>query len=111
MAARESAGLLMYRRLPTGELQVFLVHPGGPFFQTKDEGFWGIPKGEIKGRGEGGPTGRRPARVRGGGRLEPTREPLLELGWVRQKSGKVVHAWAFEDRSGEEIVCRSNTFP
>jgi predicted NUDIX family NTP pyrophosphohydrolase len=43
---RVSAGLLMYR-LKDGELQVFLAHPGGPYFKKKDEGHWTIPKGEI----------------------------------------------------------------
>ena len=45
--SRISAGILMYR-LRTGTLQVLLVHPGGPFFQNKDEGAWSIPKGEVE---------------------------------------------------------------
>ena len=44
--AKQSAGLLMYRRTPDAALEVFLVHPGGPFFRNKDDGAWTIPKGE-----------------------------------------------------------------
>ncbi len=102
---RESAGLLMYRR-KGGELQVLLVHPGGPFWKNKDAGAWSIPKGEI----------------------DPGEDPLLaakrefeeELGFapagtfrelkpVRQKSGKVVRAWAFEGDC-DTTLCQSNTF-
>ena len=46
MRSRTSAGLLMYR-WKNGQLEVFLAHPGGPFFKTKDEGHWTIPKGEV----------------------------------------------------------------
>ena len=103
--SRVSAGLLMYRRDGEG-LQVLLVHPGGPFFRNKDEGAWSIPKGEV------GP-GEEPldAAVREFAEeigVEPT-GPFLALTPVKQKGGKVVHAWAFEgDCDPTAITC--NTF-
>ena len=101
---KRSAGLLMYRRTH-GEMEVFLVHPGGPFWAKKDKRAWTIPKGEY----------------------EPDEEPLaaaqrefeeetsfhvtqgfLELGSIKQKSGKVVMAWAFEgDCDPDKLI--SNT--
>jgi predicted NUDIX family NTP pyrophosphohydrolase len=82
----------MYRRVG-GDLQVLLVHPGGPFFRNKDEGAWSIPKGEV-GPGED-PLA---AAVREFGEevgVAPA-GPFLPRTPVRQKGGKVVHAWAFE---------------
>ena len=102
---RVSAGLLMYRRAG-GKLQVLLAHPGGPFFRHKDEGAWSIPKGEV------GP-GEYPlaAAVREFGEeigVAPT-GPFLALIPVKQKRGKLVHAWAFEgDCDRSSISC--NTF-
>lgn len=94
---RVSAGLLMYR-IRSEVLEVFLIHPGGPFFKNKDEGYWGIPKGEVN---EGEPfveAAKREFREETG--IEPGKE-LKELGEIKQKGGKHVHAWAFEgDWSG-----------
>jgi predicted NUDIX family NTP pyrophosphohydrolase len=84
--------LLAYRRVG-GDLQVLLVHPGGPFFRNKDEGAWSIPKGEV-----GPDEDPLAAAVREFGEevgVVPT-GPFLPLTPVRQKGGKVVHAWAFE---------------
>ena len=103
--SRVSAGLLMYRR-DEGGLQVLLVHPGGPFFRNKDEGAWSIPKGEV-GPGEDplAAAVREFAEETG---VEPT-GPFLALTPVKQKGGKVVHAWAFEgDCDPAALVC--NTF-
>ncbi len=96
----------MYR-FRNGNLQVFLAHPGGPLFQNKDDGHWTIPKGEPP---ENEPlfeaairefeeeTGIRP------------RGNYIELGSIKQKGGKTVHAWAFEgDYDESQPVC-SNTF-
>jgi predicted NUDIX family NTP pyrophosphohydrolase len=99
-----SAGVLLYRRTP--ELQVLLVHPGGPFFARKDDGAWSIPKGELE------PGEDHEARAR----IEFAEETgtaldarLVPLGQVKQKGGKVVHAFAAEgDLDAEAIV--SNTF-
>jgi predicted NUDIX family NTP pyrophosphohydrolase len=97
----------MYR-IRNGELQVFLAHPGGPLFQNKDEGFWTIPKGEPP---EGGEilldTAIREFEEETG--LKP-HEPYLELGSIRQKGGKTVHAWAFKGDCDESHSVSSNTF-
>jgi predicted NUDIX family NTP pyrophosphohydrolase len=103
---RVSAGLLMYRRAG-GDLQVLLVHPGGPFFRNKDEGAWSIPKGEVE-------PGEDPlaAAIREFGEeigVVPT-GPFLALTPVKQKGGKLVHAWAFEgDCDPSSISCNSFT--
>jgi len=102
--AKRSAGLLMYRRLG-GEVEVFLVHPGGPFFATKDAGSWGIPKGEYEKDEEPLIAARREFTEETG--FVPDGE-FVELGSVRQKSGKIVTAWAVEgDCDPAELV--SNT--
>ena len=102
---RTSAGLLMYRRGAAG-LEVFLVHPGGPWFVNKDAGAWSIPKGEP---GEGEElidTARREFREETGVKVPDVK--LLPLGEVKQKAGKVVHAWAFEgDCDPDKITCNS----
>ena len=87
-----SAGLLMYRRGGRG-LEVLLVHPGGPYWQRKDEGAWTIPKGEIAGEEPALVAARREFAEETG--LTPP-GPFRELAPVRQKAGKVVQAWAFE---------------
>lgn len=89
--SKESAGLLLHRERE-GRFEVLLVHPGGPFWQRKDEGAWSIPKGEFG-------AGERP--------LEAARREFAEelgspppdadwtsLGTIRQAGGKLVHAWA-----------------
>jgi predicted NUDIX family NTP pyrophosphohydrolase len=89
-AGKQSAGLLMYRQTSDG-LEVLLAHPGGPFFRNKDEGAWTIPKG-APGDGEAlvDAALREFAEEVG----LPVAGPLLALGEIRQKGGKVVHAWA-----------------
>lgn len=100
-----SAGLLMYR-IRDRQAQVLLVHPGGPFFRNKDEGAWTIPKGEAD-AGEGLlATAQREFAEETG--LTPT-GPFIALASVKLKSGKTVHAWAFEgDCDPANLV--SNTF-
>lgn len=103
--AKRSAGLLMYRR--GNGLELFLVHPGGPFFAKKDEGAWTVPKGEIEEGDEPLPTARREFEEETG--LPVPEEGFIELGEIQQKGGKRVLAWAFEgDCDPEEI--RSNAF-
>ena len=105
MAAKISAGLLLYRRRG-GEVEVLLVHPGGPFFQKKDEGIWSIPKGEAEGDEDLLERARIEFREELGEEPPPGRR--LELGTVKQMGGKTVHAWACEgDFAGP---ARSNTF-
>lgn len=105
-----SAGLLLYRR--GGErLEVFLVHPGGPYTRNKDAGVWSLPKGEA----EDGETlfevALREFREETGQDPETLREGAwIELGSIRQKAGKVVHAWAFEGDWPEDAQVCSNTY-
>jgi predicted NUDIX family NTP pyrophosphohydrolase len=102
---RVSAGLLMYR-IQDGKLQVLLAHPGGPFFKNKDEGAWTIPKGEIEPGEDLLEAAKREFEEEIG--VTPT-GPFLALTPIKQKGGKVVHAWAFKgDCDPGEIV--SNTF-
>jgi predicted NUDIX family NTP pyrophosphohydrolase len=97
----------MYRHTPAG-LEVLLVHPGGPYFANKDEGAWTLPKGEP-GPGEDPlATALREFHEETG--LEaPPAAACLPLGQVKQKGGKIVHAWAFEGDC-DPGKCVSNTF-
>jgi predicted NUDIX family NTP pyrophosphohydrolase len=88
---KRSAGLMMYRRL-TGVLEVFLVHPGGPIWARKDKGAWTIPKGEYEEDENPLVAARREFEEETG--FQATGE-FLDLGSIRQKSGKIVTAWAF----------------
>ena len=90
--AKRSAGLLMFRRSGE-ELEVFLVHPGGPLWARKDEGAWTIPKGEYGPDEDAQAAARREFEEETG--FQAAGE-FFELGSVKQKSGKVVRAWAFE---------------
>lgn len=88
---KRSAGLLLYRRR-TG-LEVFLVHPGGPFWAKKDLGAWSIPKGEYADNEEPLAAAQREFAEETG---QAVSGAFLELGTVRQPSGKLVTAWAVE---------------
>jgi len=91
-ARRLSAGLMMYRETSKGSLEVFLAHPGGPHFRRKDDGHWTIPKGEK----EPGESLLRTARREFGEETGlSSSQPFHDLGWIRQKGGKIVFAWAF----------------
>ena len=90
--AKRSAGLLMFRR-KAGKLEVFLVHPGGPFWAAKDAGAWTVPKGEYVEGEEPLDAAKREFTEETG--FEATGE-FIDLGTVRQSSGKIVNAWAFE---------------
>ncbi|XBH08966.1 NUDIX domain-containing protein [Edaphobacter paludis] len=89
---KRSAGLMMYRQL-TNELEVFLVHPGGPIWARKDKGAWTIPKGEYGPDENPLAAARREFEEETG--FVATGE-FADLGTVQQKSGKVVTVWAFE---------------
>lgn len=102
---RRSAGLLMYRR-KGDELQVLLVHPGGPFFAKKDDGAWTIPKGEVAEGEDLLATACREFEEETGVRAAG---PFRELSPIKLKSGKVVHAWALEGDCDPAAI-RSNTF-
>jgi len=102
---KTSAGILLYRFVE-GEPEVFLVHPGGPFWEHKDEGSWSIPKGEF---------------VRGENPLEAARREFfeetgseisgefIELTPLKQPSGKVVYAWAVKGNIDAGSI-KSNLF-
>jgi predicted NUDIX family NTP pyrophosphohydrolase len=90
--AKVSAGLLLYRRGERG-LEVFLAHPGGPFWARRDVAAWTIPKGVVEPGEEPLDAALREFREETG--IAP-RGPFLPLGSVRQKAGKTVHAWAWE---------------
>jgi predicted NUDIX family NTP pyrophosphohydrolase len=94
----------MYRR-KDGALEVLLVHPGGPFWAKKDLGAWTIPKGELEEGEDALTTARREFREETS--LESS-GPFHPLGSIKQKGGKVVHAWAFEGDCAAETI-RSNT--
>jgi predicted NUDIX family NTP pyrophosphohydrolase len=102
---KASAGILLYRRR-AGELQVLLVHPGGPFWAKRDLGAWTIPKGEI-GPGED-PLAAARREVAEETGLDPAGD-ALPLTPIRQKAGKLVHAWAVEGDCDAAAI-RSNTF-
>ncbi len=103
---KQSAGILLYR-IKDKNLQVFLIHPGGPFFKNKDEGAWSIPKGEFLNDENGLTAAKREF-------LEETGQPvdgkITELKPVKLKSGKIVYAWAVEGDIDETTIA-SNTFP
>lgn len=95
----KSAGILLFQRKP--HLQVLLGHPGGPYWQNKDEGAWSVPKGEVE-EGEN---------LIAAARREFDEElgfipegDYLELGSIKQKGGKTVHAWAVEYMIPDDFV-------
>jgi predicted NUDIX family NTP pyrophosphohydrolase len=89
---KRSAGLLMYRRA-LGTVEVFLVHPGGPFWSKKNEGSWTIPKGEYAPGEEPLSAAIREFQEETGSNVS---EPFIALGSVQQKTDKIMVAWAFE---------------
>ena len=104
--ARLSSGLLLFRR-GAGGLEVLLVHMGGPFWRNRDAGAWSIPKGEHQPRDDSLHEARREF-AEELGLQSPPGEPL-DLGELKQRSGKLIHAWALEsDLDVSEIA--SNTF-
>jgi predicted NUDIX family NTP pyrophosphohydrolase len=104
---RKSAGILLYRYREDG-IEVFLVHPGGPFWAKKDLGAWSIPKGELEESDDSDPlrAARREFEEETGVVIQGEFVPLAP---VKLKSGKVVLAWLLEGDLDPEAV-RSNTF-
>ena len=106
MPPRQSAGIVLYRRAG-GALEVLLVHPGGPIWAPRDASAWSIPKGEYVAGEDPLDAARREFAEELG--APPPDGPMEELGEVRQKSGKVVRAWALPGDLDPDGV-RSNTF-
>src|SRR5579872_4715198 len=103
--AKQSAGILLYR-FDNKQLQVFLVHPGGPFFRNKDDGAWSIPKGEFLDDEEALTAAKREFEEETGKSIDGKFIPLEP---IVQKSGKKVFAWAVEGDIDAETIF-SNTF-
>jgi predicted NUDIX family NTP pyrophosphohydrolase len=103
--AKTSAGILLYKR-KNDELQVFLVHPGGPFFVNKYEGAWSVPKGELEEGEDALAAARREFEEETGCRPEGK---FIPLSPVKQKGGKIVLAWAVDGDCDADAI-RSNTF-
>lgn len=101
----QSAGILLYRKV-SGQLQVFLVHPGGPFFKNKDLGAWSIPKGEFLDDEEPLIAAKREFEEETG---QPVDGNFIALNPVKLKSGKKVYAWALEGDIDHETIF-SNLF-
>jgi predicted NUDIX family NTP pyrophosphohydrolase len=103
---KRSAGLLLYRRRDGDRIEVLLVHPGGPFWAGRDAGAWSVPKGEYEAEEDPRLAARREFQEELGTPAPDSDE--LDLGEVRQRSGKIVSAWAIEgDLDASRIV--SNT--
>ena len=100
-----SAGLLLYRRASTG-LEVFLAHPGGPFWRDRDLGAWTIPKGVVEEDEDPLDAARREFQEETG--ILPT-GPFIPLGSIRQRAGKRVHAWAWEGDADPATVTSNET--
>ncbi|MFQ5584022.1 MAG: NUDIX domain-containing protein [Calditrichia bacterium] len=106
MNKKISAGLLMYR-WKGNRMEVFLVHPGGPFFAKKDHGTWSIPKGELEEGEDFLDCAVREFQEEIG--FQPQGK-FIALGNIQQKGGTVVHAWAFEGDFKNNWTLKSNTF-
>jgi predicted NUDIX family NTP pyrophosphohydrolase len=102
---KQSAGLLIYRRRDN-RVEVFLVHPGGPFWQNKDHGAWSIPKGEFRSCDDPLDVAVRELREETGMTVHGEFVPLTP---IRQRGGKTVHAWLVAGDFDEADV-KSNSF-
>jgi len=103
MPTKRSAGILLYRINGKGP-EFLLVHPGGPFWSRRDEGAWSIPKGEIEPGEETRACALRELGEELGPAPELAAEDLVDIGSVRQRSGKVVEAWAAEGEFDPETL-------
>jgi predicted NUDIX family NTP pyrophosphohydrolase len=105
--AKRSSGILLFRRASGGDLEVLLVHPGGPFWAKKDLGAWSIPKGEHEEDEDAQACAIREFTEETGSAPNPGE--LTDLGTVKLKSRKTVQAWALEgDLDATQVT--SNTF-
>jgi len=101
---KQSAGILLFR-IKNKMLQVFLVHPGGPFWKNKDLGAWSIPKGEFTSEENALNAAIREFKEETGTELSGN---FIELMPIKQKSGKIVNAWAVEgDIDPHTMLCET----
>jgi len=105
MTLKRSAGILLFRR-NARETEVFLVHPGGPFWAKKDDGAWSIPKGEYADTEDPLDAAKREFKEETG---KDVAGDFIPLGQVRQAGGKLVTAWAVEGDMDISAL-ESNTF-
>jgi predicted NUDIX family NTP pyrophosphohydrolase len=98
----------MYR-VKDGKIEVFLAHPGGPFFTHKDFGHWSIPKGEIEPDEDPQAAAIREFQEEVCIEID-TKSRFVDLGTIRQKGGKIVQAWAVEQDCDDSQPFESNTF-
>ena len=103
--AKQAAGILLYRKSPRG-LEVLLAHPGGPLWARKDLGAWTIPKGQFGPEETALDAARREFEEEIG---SPAEGAFVELGSIKQPSGKVVHAFTAESDFDATNV-KSNLF-
>lgn len=103
---KNSAGLLMYQ-FSNEALQIFLAHPGGPFYKNKDDGCWTIPKGLINDNEDIQEAAKREFEEETGIIVSGN---LYSLEAIKYKNGKVLHAWAIENKTIEIKFITSNTF-
>ena len=103
--AKQSAGLLIYRRR-AGAIEIFLVHPGGPFWKNKDDGAWSIPKGEFSADEDPLAAAQREFHEETGLQIAGD---FAQLSPIKQRAGKIVHAWRVE-ADFDAAAITSNTF-
>jgi predicted NUDIX family NTP pyrophosphohydrolase len=100
-----SAGILLFKTHGK-QLEVFLVHPGGPYWEGRDEGAWSIPKGLFEDNEQPLDAARREFREETGFNADGA---FIELGQLKQPSRKIIHAWALEQDINASKL-KSNTF-
>jgi predicted NUDIX family NTP pyrophosphohydrolase len=101
-----SAGLILFRRSAKRGLEIFLAHPGGPFWANRDTGAWTIPKGVVEDGEDLLDAARREFNEETG---IVASGPFIPLGSIKQKAGKTVHAWAWEGDADASTITSNFT--
>ena len=110
MPRKNSSGLILFRPAPGGSIEVLLGHPGGPYWAARDEGAWGIPKGEIEAGEDPFAVALREFHEETGHPAPSDEAEAILVGEITKRSGKIVTAWAMPgDLDAATAV--SNTFP
>jgi predicted NUDIX family NTP pyrophosphohydrolase len=104
--AAHSAGLILFRRSAERGLEIFLAHPGGPFWANRDAGAWTIPKGVVEDGEDLLDAARREFNEETG---IVASGPFIPLGSIKQKAGKTVHAWAWEGDADASTITSNYT--